>query len=232
MTEPIPPFAVLDNLLRQVRHLLIDFDGPICSLYPHSPTLPADRLRALLAAQGIQLPDLIAETADPLAVVVHAANIGPELARQAEAELTSVELSAVPTAQPTGYAHDVISSARESGRTVTIISTCAAAAVNAYLAQTSLTNLVDLVVARTGRIPAPEYLALIQQAFSELDADPSSCAIVADSLLALQSAIAAGSAAIAYVRSDASEPVTTSTGTATASLVDLTLRLRARPLPN
>lgn len=232
MTEPIPPFTALDNVLRQARHLLIDFEGPICTLYPHSPTLPADRLRALLIAQGFQLPDLIAETADPLAVVVHATNVRPELARQAEAELTSIEFEAVPSAQPTGYAHDVITSARESGRTVTVISTCSAAAVNAYLAHASLTELVDLVVARTEGIPAPEYLALIQQALSELDAEPSSCAIVADSVLALQSAMATGAATIACVRTVASEPATASAGTATATLADLALRLRARPLPN
>lgn len=231
MTEPIPPFATLDDILRQARHLLIDFEGPLCSLYPHSPTLAADRLRALLTAEGIQLPDLIAETTDPLAVVVHAANVRPDLARQAEAELTSIELSAVPAAQPTGHAHDVISSARESGRGVTIISTCSAAAVNAYLTRVSLTELVDLVVARTGNIPAPEYLALIQQAFSELDAEPSTCAIVADSVLVLQSALTSGSAAIAYVRSASPGPVTTSAGTATASLADLALRLREGPLP-
>jgi hypothetical protein len=56
----------------------------------------------------------------------------------------------VPTAIPIRYVHDVIASARESGRTATVVSTCSARAVNAYLVRADLSNLA---VARTSYSP-------------------------------------------------------------------------------
>lgn len=148
MTDPIPPFSDLDSLLRQARHLLIDFDGPICDLWAgHPAALAADQLRKLLTDQAIQLPDMIATTTDPLAVLSCAASISPDLTATAEADLTGLELGAVPTAQPAGYANDVITSARASGRTITVISSSSERAVNAYLARNSLDGQVGLVVA-------------------------------------------------------------------------------------
>jgi len=133
MTIPTPPYAALDGILRRARHLLLDFDGPICTLYAHKPVrLAADRLREILAAHLPEAPAAVATTADPLAVLAYAAGISPELAEQADAELTRYELSAAATAQPAGYSHDVIASAREGHRTVTVISTCSDGAVHAY----------------------------------------------------------------------------------------------------
>lgn len=233
MNEPAPPIAALDNILHQAQHLLIDFDGPICTLFPRFPALPADYLRALLTAQGIQFPEPIATTADPLAVLTHATTIRPELAAQAEAELTEFEVRTVPTAQPTGDAHDLITSARESGRTVTIISTCSASAVSTYLAHASLADPVGLVQARTPDSPGAAYPELIRHAISELATEPGACAILAESEPALQGAKINGANSIACTRTAPSEPTAaTRAGTATASLADLAVRLRATPLPD
>jgi hypothetical protein len=85
MNDPAPPFAALDDILRQTRHLLLDFDGPVCDLWAgHPAALAADQLRKLLTDQDIQLPDTIATTADPLAVLSYAAAVSPDLTATAD----------------------------------------------------------------------------------------------------------------------------------------------------
>ncbi len=36
MNQPAP-YAVLDDILRQTQHLLLDFDGPVCTLFTTCP---------------------------------------------------------------------------------------------------------------------------------------------------------------------------------------------------
>jgi len=235
MTIPTPPYAALDDILRRARHLLLDFDGPVCTLYAHEPArLAADRLRAILAAHTPDQPGTIAATADPLAVLAYAATVSFELAQEAEAELTRCELDAAATAQPAGYSHDVITSAREGHRTVTVISACSARAVHAYLDRASLDELVDLVIGRAG--DAPDSAAeqkLIGRALNALRADPATCALVADSASLLAGARANDVATITYARRPAVRNLTSAHAEATiTSLADLVLRLRAHPLPN
>jgi beta-phosphoglucomutase-like phosphatase (HAD superfamily) len=233
MTTPTPPFVSLDDVLARTRHLLLDFDGVVCRLYAAHPwPLAADRLRAVLSEHGLPLPETITVTTDPLAVLSFAATISRELAEQADAELTDCELGAVPTAEPIGYVHDVIASARESGRTVTVISTCSARAVNAYLERTSLADLAGLGVARTPYDPASTSLpSLIGRATGLLDTDASACAVVATSADVLDAARKIGAAVIVYAGAPAA-PDHAAIGAVVTSLADLALRLRARPLRN
>ena len=234
MTIPTPPYAAMDGILRRTRHLILDFDGPVCTLYARKPArLAADRLREILAPHIREIPSAVATATDPLAVLAYAAGISPQLAEQADAELTRYELSAAATAQPAGYSHDVIASAREGHRTITVISG-SARAVLAYLDRASLDELVGLVVGRTG--DAPEAAAerhLVGRALSALSADPATCTLVAESASVLASARASGIATIAYARTQAVQNLTSAHAEATVtSLADLVLRLRALPLPN
>jgi hypothetical protein len=65
MTSPTPPSSDLDTIVSRTRHLLMDFDGPICSIFAGLPAATvADRLRKLFADHA-QLPDAIARTRDP-----------------------------------------------------------------------------------------------------------------------------------------------------------------------
>ena len=235
MTIPTPPYAAMDGILRRTRHLILDFDGPVCTLYARKPArLAADRLREILAPHIREIPSAVATATDPLAVLAYAAGISPQLAEQADAELTRYELSAAATAQPAGYSHDVIASAREGHRTITVISACSARAVLAYLDRASLDELVGLVVGRPG--DAPEAAAerhLVGRALSALSADPATCTLVAESASVLASARASGIATIAYARTQAVQNLTSAHAEATVtSLADLVLRLRALPLPN
>jgi hypothetical protein len=51
------PVDTLDRVLLRTCHLLIDFDGPVCSLFAGTPTAPiAARLRTILTGAGVALP--------------------------------------------------------------------------------------------------------------------------------------------------------------------------------
>ena len=161
----------LDQIIRRTRCLLLDFDGPICDIFAgHPAPAVAEQLRKLITSQGIQLPADIARTADPIEVFAYSATIGPDLAAKVEAEMADQEVAAVPTARPAPYVHDVVISARESGRTVAVVSNNSERAVRAYLDQHGLDDRIDYIAARTS--PDPALLKpdphLLHQALTEL----------------------------------------------------------------
>jgi beta-phosphoglucomutase-like phosphatase (HAD superfamily) len=232
MTTPTPPDAALNTIIRRASHLVLDFDGTLCTQYTRQPSQQtADQLRAIITSAA-DIPGNVRASGDPLAVLAHAAGISPEIAERVEVELTRQELSAVTTAQPTGYSHDLITSAREGNRTVTIISTCSADAVRSYLERASLDEQVACVCARVSGGTAPSWDGLISQALTELNADPDDCALIARSADVLHSATEAGMPTISYAPVPATGgPASSSTDATVTSLADLVLRLRASPLP-
>ena len=154
MTAPTPPGSDLDTIVSRTRHLLLDFDGPICSIYAGLPAATvADRLRKLFGDHA-QLPGEIARTADPLEVFAYAATVSEDLAARVETEMTGQELAAVATAAPTPYVHEVVTACRNSGRSVAVVSNNSSRAVRSYLARHGLDDRISLVVARTNHDPA------------------------------------------------------------------------------
>ena len=86
MSPKRAPFATLDDVLRQTWHLLIDFDGPICSLFAGTTTASvADRLRAVIMRREGPLPTAIENTADWFEIFAYAASVGPDVGASVEA---------------------------------------------------------------------------------------------------------------------------------------------------
>ncbi len=133
MTSSATPAASdLDAILARTRHLLLDFDGPICSIFAGLPAATvADRLRKLFGDIA-PVPDDIAHSPDPIEVFAYAATVSTDLAARVEAEMTDQELAAVATAAPTPYVHEVVTACRDSGRSVAVVSNNSARAVHAY----------------------------------------------------------------------------------------------------
>ena len=144
----------LDTIVSRTRYLLLDFDGPICSIFAGLPAATvADRLRKLFGDHP-QMPDDIARTTDPFEVFAYAATVSEDLAARVEAEMTDLELAAVATAAPTPYVHEVVTACQNSGRSVAVVSNNSARAVHSYLARHGLDDRISLVVARTNHDPA------------------------------------------------------------------------------
>ena len=57
MSSGRAPFAALDDMLSQTEHLLISFDGPVCSLFAVTAAAHvADSLREVFAQDGVRVP--------------------------------------------------------------------------------------------------------------------------------------------------------------------------------
>lgn len=229
------PDGGLAAVLARTRHLLLDFDGPICSVYAGLPAAAvADRLRKLLGAD-LSVPDRIAGTEDPLEVFAFSATVSGELAARVEAELTELEVTAAATAEPTPYVHETVTACRNSGRSVAVVSNNSARAVYAYLARHGLDDRIPLVIARTSHDPAllKPSPYLIEQAVRALNADLRECTLVGDSITDIQGARLARVESIGYADKPGKHQLLAQAGAGAVifSLADLALRLRA-PLPN
>ena len=201
MTSAGAPVDALDRVLLRTCHLLIDFDGPVCSLFAGTPTAPiATRLRTILTRAGVALPRAIRDTGNWFEIFVFAAVTGPALARQVESELAALEAAAAHTAAPTPDLTDVLSACHESGRQVAIVSNNSARAVRIYLDIHELTGQIGAVAARTGHDPAllKPSSYLIKQAASELGTVPSACALIGDSPSDIAAARSARASSIGY----------------------------------
>jgi hypothetical protein len=150
MTLGRAPFAALDDILGQTRHLLISFDGPLCSLFADTAVARvADSLREVFGQEGARVPQAIEHTGSWLEILSCAASISPDLAARVESKLTAMESAAVATAAPTPYVHEVLMACRDSARAVAIISNHSAAAVRAYLFLHDLYGQIKFAAART-----------------------------------------------------------------------------------
>jgi phosphoglycolate phosphatase len=232
MTAGFPPGSV-DGILARCRYLLLDFDGPVCDIFSGLPAATvAERLRKLITGQGVQMPTEILPSPDPIEVFSYSATVSADLAAQVEAEMADQELAAAATARPTPYVHDVVTSCRESGRAVAVVSNNADRAVRAYLAAHGLDDRIELVSARTS--PDPALLKpspyLIERAMTGLGAPPAECVLVGDTTTDMLATRLAGIDSIGYANKPGKHDSLAAAG-ATAvvsSLADLVLPLRAR----
>jgi HAD superfamily hydrolase (TIGR01509 family) len=228
------PDSRLGDIIAATRHLFLDFDGPICSIFAGlKPETIATGLRDIITAHDIAMPaDVIAAT-DPFGVFTWAATVSPDLAAEIESAMTDLEVSAVPTAEPTPGVHGVITSCRESGRTITVVSNNSDRAVRAYLTRHALDGPISTVIART--TPDPTLLKpcphLLEQAIIASGAEPDACALVGDQLSDIEAARHAGTHSIGYANKPgkAESFANAGAGAVITSLTTLTLAIRARP---
>jgi HAD superfamily hydrolase (TIGR01509 family) len=197
----IPDSRALGRVVDRTRWLLLDFDGPICSIFAGLPASSiAAQLRALVATDGSQLPSSVLESNDPLEVLRSTAGLDPALTARIESALRAAELTASRTAKPTPHAGETILACHATNRTVAVVSNNSQAAVETYLQAHHLDQSVDLVVGRTQ--PDPTLLKpnphLVVRAMRALGADPHACALVGDTASDVQSARAAGIHSIGF----------------------------------
>jgi phosphoglycolate phosphatase len=235
MTSERAPFAALDDILTRTAYLLIDFDGPVCSLFAGTnTTLIADRLRKTIMQDDICLPQAVEDTSNWFEILAFAASVRPELAARVEAELTRHELAAVSTARPTAYIGDALSACRETGRSAAVVSNNSGTSVHAYLEAHGLSDHFKAVATRTGYDPAVLKPSphLVHQAVNALGATSAACTVVGDAESDMKAAVAAGAQSIGYANKPTMRERLTAAGAGTiiTSLADLTLRLRARPI--
>jgi phosphoglycolate phosphatase len=179
--------------------LLLDFDGPVCSVFAGLPAgHVAARLRGVLADCGHSgLPSHIERSDDPFDVFRYAATVGDREARHVEAALSACEVEAVASAEPTAGAHELIGT---WGRWLSIVSNNSPVAIVEYLRKHDLTWDVDDIVGRTSHDPSrlkPSRIPVDQALYSAFTRG-SACTLVGDSDSDIIAAQAAGCVTIGY----------------------------------
>ena len=226
------PYAALDAILTGARCLIFDFDGPVCDLAGAMPADTAERLRRVVLAGGIEAP----ADSDPFDLLASVAGHSSGLGAALDAELTSIELGAVAHATGPGYVHEALAACRDSGRASAVIGRQSAEAVRTYLAKHGLSDQTACVIAQ-GSYP-PGHLQtvahLVEDSIGALGATPAECTLITASPVGIDAAHGLGAQIIGYARMPADREHLADAGAACIipSLADLTLRLRARPLPN
>jgi phosphoglycolate phosphatase-like HAD superfamily hydrolase len=143
--------AVLGRLLRS-GPLLLDFDGPICSIFARYPAPQiASELVKLIDTESTGVPLSLRRERDPLEVLRWAGHSrrGAELVRTVEDALCAAELQAVKTADPTPCGREVIVAAHQAGLSVAVVSNNSAGAVRAYLSAHRLAGYVSVITGRS-----------------------------------------------------------------------------------
>ena len=190
----------LTRILQRSKHVMFDFDGPVCSVFAGRPAPEvADRLRNLVQAASA-LPAGLEEASDPMLFLHAARTLSPTLAEQVREQFHAEELAAVKTAEPTPGARDTIAECFRSGKVVTVVSNNSADAVEMYLRRHDLEHYVSCVSGR--RSPDPGLLKpspyLLLAAIEATGQQPEQSVLIGDSVTDIEAARAVGSASIGY----------------------------------
>jgi HAD superfamily hydrolase (TIGR01662 family) len=190
-------------VLGAAKAVLLDFDGPVCSVFSHYPaSVVADELRSDLADRGIDVTGGVAGISDPLAVLRWTWNNQPQVIKEVEAVLVAAERHAVRSARSTPNAHLAIKAAQQSGRPVAIVSNNSKAAINDYLHQHGIASNVAAIAARP--FGNPEVMkpnpALVLDALHSIGVHPESCVFVGDATTDIEAGRAAGVRVVGYAK--------------------------------
>lgn len=196
----------LARVLAETGPILLDFDGPVCQVYPGDLNMrAADQLRARLRHYDIEPPETVAAEKDPLAVLRYAGTLRePAIVEDVERTLTGIEAAASPDAPQTPGASEFLRACRDSSRPVVIVSNNATEAIEIHLRLHGLAHLVFAVIGRPPGEPAQmkPHPQPVDAALRLVQADPGHCVLVGDSVTDVQVARSLGLRSIAYVKSE------------------------------
>lgn len=186
-------------VMRGTTHVLLDFDGPVCSIFSGISALEvADELRARMEATGnVIAPDWRGE-ADPLALLRRIGEEQPGMTAEADAVLTELETAAAGQARLNPDVKPLLDACATTGRAVMIVSNNAGRAIGSYLRREGLAGQVGRVVGRVpgdpvSMKPAPR---LLLDAMGETAA--ASCVFIGDAVRDVEAGHAAGVPTIGY----------------------------------
>lgn len=134
-------------VLRNKRLLLLDFDGPICSLYDRtSARKVAAALIRLVPSPALR--QRLTETSDPLDVLRITSALDADQAAVVERALIGFEVQAAASAAPTPGARSLVVAAKRSGLKVGVVSNNSEPAIHRYLEGAGMERHLDSIVGR------------------------------------------------------------------------------------
>nr|WP_240939828.1 HAD hydrolase-like protein [Planosporangium flavigriseum] len=189
--------------MRHTKNLLLDFDGPICSIFAGRPaSLIASEIRELIRDHDDSVPEHLLEQDDPLQLLGVTPLLGNvALMQQADEVLRQAEIDAAGTAEGTPHLLDVLQAAREKGLSLGVVSNNSVEAVMAYLERHGLaSNFVTVVGRYKGMDPRllKPNSHLVVRAMMRMDAPHWSTTLVGDSATDIAAAHSASIRCVGY----------------------------------
>jgi N-acetyl-D-muramate 6-phosphate phosphatase len=193
--------TALTEALHPARHVLLDFDGPVCSVFAGLPAPEVARLlHGAMAKEAENLPEAWGAESDPFALLHAVADGRPSLTRFADERLGQLEEDAVRVARPTPGSESLLKACRETGRSVWVVSNNSTTAISGYL---SAHRLDPLVAGVFGRVPGDPSLMkpnprLLHDAIRAAGATAAECVFIGDAPRDVEAGTAAGMPTIGY----------------------------------
>ncbi|GAA4859618.1 HAD-IA family hydrolase [Kitasatospora terrestris] len=198
----------LKDVLRPVKHVLLDFDGPVCSVFAGMPAPEiARRLRLGMVDAGVQGTDSLADETDPLALLRLIAASRPDLTATMDSELALLETKATRIGRPNPGGESVLRACAESGRLVSIVSNNAGTAIEEYLDRQGLNCYVTGVYGRTPGDPSSMKPSprLLLEAMNAARSKPEECIFIGDAVRDVEAGDAANVPTIGYANKPGKE---------------------------
>lgn len=215
------PAEELTRLIRNVRVVLWDFDGPICRVFAsRSAQTVTDGLVGWLESRGLRgvLTEVERNSPDPQVVLRSVDRRHPcsDLVFALEERLSSEELRAVETAMPTAYADILIQTWRARGVHLAVTTNNSPRAVRAYLDVRGLTHcFAPHIYGRTQDLhrlkPDPHCL---NRALNAIGAASDTTLMIGDSPSDLEAARRAGVSFLGYAGNGRNAKLLTAAGAA------------------
>ncbi|MBB0244079.1 HAD hydrolase-like protein [Streptomyces alkaliphilus] len=201
------PQQELSELLSGVRTLLVDFDGPFCSVFAGlSAGEVAERMRRQLVDAGHDVRSDWKAEHDPLALLRRIADEAPGSVPDADRILAALETEAARLARPNPEMSAVLDAAVHASRDVIVVSNNAGSAIRCYLENHRLTHQVPKVVGRRSGEPEsmkPSPRLLLDAMESGRDA--SEYVFIGDAVRDVEAGHAAGVHTIGYANKQRKE---------------------------
>ncbi|MFB7373187.1 HAD family hydrolase [Streptomyces sp. NPDC056222] len=190
----------VSEILARAESVLVDFDGPICSIFSGLPAPEVARRLRDAYDEAHSGASRLAQSDDPLEVVRVAALEGLPNVGELEALLTDLEVTAVDQSAPTPNAQVAIEALHADGHLLAVVSNNSTAALKRYFANHGLDRYASPLVGREAiRLskmkPAPDMLWLALEAHGVA---PREAVLIGDSVTDVQAAQAAGVMSIGY----------------------------------
>jgi phosphoglycolate phosphatase-like HAD superfamily hydrolase len=180
-------------LLDAADHVLITFDGPLCTVFdPAAAQSAAERLRILLGPD--KLPRAVAGADEPFEVLRYATTCGEKTAYVVERQLGRFEAEAVALGEPTDGAMAAVRALHAGGHTVTAIGNTSTEVIRGFLCLHGLMGEVRRISgrgsARTTRLLPDPFL--LTEAVEALGTTPERCLFIGASATDAKAGRAAG----------------------------------------
>jgi N-acetyl-D-muramate 6-phosphate phosphatase len=198
VTQPAAPQALAD-LVAATRLVLLDFDGPVCSVFAgHPAPAIAERLRTELARHGDLTPDEAVET-DPMAVLRASARFPAPATDRIEGALQRAESEAIEAAEPTPGADAFLRACTTAGLNVFVVTNNTTGVAWDYLIEHDLDYLVTDVFGRRKdpNLMKPNPL-LLREALQAGGGKRGNTIMIGDSKSDIEAAQAAGVTSVGY----------------------------------